>query len=236
MSKESANRRIATQVAVSVLSILGGCAHEYDYRPAERDLVPVQGVAGARYPIPPERPEGELRVASFGMQELSPSTGGPALPALHLRMIVANNGDTTPWTVDTRQTLIEIAGEGSSPAVYLNADVGGLPVLTIARGEQRVIDFFFPLPGGMQSTGAVLRFDVKWQINTGARPIAGRTSFDRFEPPNRETRVALAVGWGPFWWYDPFYPRVGVFVHPGPFFVVPRHPHRVYVVPRGRRR
>jgi hypothetical protein len=173
-------------------------------------------------------------VVTFGMQDLTPTAGGGLMPALHVRLVVANNGDASPWTIDTRQVLIDIAGEGSSPAVYVNSDVGTLPEITIARGERRTIDFFFPLPGSMQAEAAIPRFDVKWQVVTGARPIAGRTPFDRFElqaPPP----AVVAFRWGPHWWFDPFYPRAGVFIHPGPFIVIPRHPHHVYVTPRGRR-
>jgi hypothetical protein len=230
--------RLSLLAALATSPVLGGCAHEYYYQPAERDLVSVQGTAGARYLVPPERPDGELRVATFGMQDLRPTAGGATMPAFHVRLVVSNNGDATPWTMDTRQVLIDIAGEGSSPAVYVNSDVGSLPVVTIARGEQRVVDFFFPLPGSMQREAAIPRFDVKWQVTTSERLVAGRTPFERFDgqlAPPPGPRVAVAFGWGPFWWFDPFYPRGAVFVHPGPFIVIPRHPHHVYVTPRGRR-
>jgi len=227
--------RSFTALTLFALAGLGACAHHYDYQPAERDLVPFQGRAAARYPVPPERPEGEVRVVTFGMQDLSPTGGGSLMPALHVRLLVANNGDATPWNVDTRQVLIDIAGEGSSPAVYVNSDVGTLPNITIAQGEQRTIDFFFPLPGSMQGEAAIPHFDVKWQVVTGTRPIAGRTPFDRFDLQAPPPRVAVAFRWGPHWWFDPFYPRAGVFIHPTPFIVIPRHPHHVHVTPRGRR-
>jgi hypothetical protein len=227
---------VLTLLAALTLPTLGGCAHHYYYQPAERDLVPVNGSAGARYPVPPERPDGEVRVATFGLQDLRPSTGGFLMPALHVRLLVSNNGDATPWSVDTRQVLMDIAGEGSSPAVYVNSDLGNLPVVTVGKGEQRTIDLFFPLPGGMQREEAIPRFDIKWQVVTGARPVAMRTPFERLDgPPPPGPPMAVAVGWGPFWWFDPFYPRVRVFVHPGPFIVIPRHPHHVHVTPRGRR-
>jgi hypothetical protein len=221
--------------ALVALPTVGGCAHDYYYQPAEQDLVSVQGIPGARYPVPPERPDGEVRVATFGMQDLRPAAGGAPMPAIHVRLVVTNNGDASPWTLDTRQIFIDIAGEGSSPPVYVNSEVGSLPVVTVARGERRVIDAFFPVPGSMQSEDAVPRFDVKWQVGTGTRPIAGRTPFERFNSPAPPPGPRVAVAWAPFWWFDPLYPRVGVFIHPGPFIVIPRHPHHVYVTPRGRR-
>lgn len=238
MNNHSSTGRGTAFFGAALAMGLGACAHEYYYQPAERDLVSVQGFAAARYPVPPERPDGEVRLATFGMQDLRPSAGGSPMPALHVRLVVTNNGDPTPWRMDTRQVLIDIAGEGSSPAVYVNSDAGGLPEITVARGEQRTIDFFFPVPGNMHRDAAVPRFDVKWQVATGTRPVAQRTPFERFDtppPPPPGPRVAVAFAWGPFWWFDPFYPRVGVFVHPGPFIVIPRHPHHVYVTPRGRR-
>jgi len=227
--------RTITAAGLFAIAGLAACAHHYDYHPAERDLVPFQGRAAARYAVPPERPEGEVRVVTFGMHDLTPAAGGSRMPALHVRLVVANNGDATPWTIDTRQVVIDIAGEGSSPAVYVNSDVGTLPTIAIARGEQRTIDFFFPLPGSMQGEAAIPRFDVKWQVVTGARPFAGRTPFDRFELQAPPPPVAVAFRWGPHWWFDPFYPRVGVFIHPAPFIVIPRRPHHVHVTPRGRR-
>ena len=36
-------------------------------------------------------------------------------------MIVSNDGDDQPWTLDTRQQLAEIAGEGKAAPMYANA-------------------------------------------------------------------------------------------------------------------
>jgi len=105
--------------------------------------------------------------------------------------------------------------------MYVNADVGTLPDVTIARHERRVLDFYFPLPDTMSSERKLPRFELLWQVTTPARTVASRTSFDRVDR-EPETNVAYVAGWplwagyGPYWWYDPFYPRA-VFVHAHPY-------------------
>jgi hypothetical protein len=79
---------------------------------------------------------------------------------------------------------------------------------------------YYELPDTMRKASQLPRFDLMWQVGTPARVVASRTSFDRVD---REPDVAyettgawpLWAGWGPYWWYDPFYPRV-VFVHAHP--------------------
>ena len=50
--------------------------------------------------------------------------------------------------------------------------------------------------------------------------VASRTSFDRVDRQPETVAYAepwpLWAGWGPYWWYDPFYPRV-VFIHAHPY-------------------
>lgn len=180
------------------------------------------GLPAARTPIPQERPQGAIEVTSYGVTELQ--QGDAKIPALHVRTTISNDGDDTPWTVDTTQQLVEIPGEGRSRAIFANADVGTLPKVTIAKHERRVLDLYFPLPDTIRGESHLPRFDLLWQVDTASRTVASRTSFERM---NQEPQVAYAtgpVGWplwagyGPYWWYDPFYPRV-VFLHSHPLIV-----------------
>jgi hypothetical protein len=203
-----------------VIAGLLGCAgtSNYVYAPDTANAT-AAGLPAARTPIPQEQPQGAVEVVSYGVTDLK--RDGASIPSLHVRTIITNDGDDTPWTLDTSQQLVEIPGEGQSRAMYVNADVGTLPNVTIARHDRRVLDFYFPLPDTVRSASQLPRFELLWQINTPARTVASRTSFDRIdrEPPvvAYETTVGwpLWAGYGPYWWYDPFYPRV-VFIHAHP--------------------
>jgi len=215
--------------SVLVLAGMLGCAgnSSYVYEPDTVNAT-LAGLPAARTPIPQERPQGAIAVTSYGVTQLS--RDNVAIPVLHVRAVVTNDGDDTPWILDTTQQLVEIPGEGQSRAMYVNADVGTLPQVTIARHERRVLDFYFPLPEGMRGASSLPRFDMLWQVTTPERTVASRTTFERVD---KEPTVAYAepdgwplwAGYGPYWWYDPFYPSVA-FIHvyprvfPGPGRVV----------------
>jgi len=207
-----------------------GCAgsSDYVYTPEVANAT-AAGLPASRTPIPPEQPQGAIEVVSYGVTDLN--RDNMKIPALHVRAIVTNDGDDTPWTLDTTQQFVEIPGEGQSRAMFVNADVGTLPNVTIAKHERRVLDFYFPLPDTIRDDAHLPRFDFLWQVNTPARTVASRTSFDRMETaPDvayyEVTTWPLWAGWGPYWWYDPFYPRT-VFIHTHPYVI--RGPGRVVV-------
>ncbi|HET7505538.1 MAG TPA: hypothetical protein VFK02_31175, partial [Kofleriaceae bacterium] len=216
---------LCSLVAAAGLAVVAGpagCAgsSEYVYTPDTANAT-AAGLPAARTPIPQERPQGAIEIVSYGVTDLRRED--LQIPALHVRAIVTNDGDDAPWTIDTTQQLVEIPGEGQSRAMFVNSDVGTLPNVSIARHERRVLDFYFPLPDNMRTASRLPRFELLWQVTTPARTVASRTSFDRVD---RQPEVAYATvgpawpvwaGWGPYWWYDPFYPRaVFIHVHPRP--------------------
>jgi len=203
---------------LALMAGLAGCAgnSQYAYQPDNANTTTAAGLPAARTPIPQEMPQGAIEVASYGVTELK--RDDTSIPSLHVRAIVTNDGDETPWTFDTEQQMVEIPGEGKSRAMWVNADIGTLPNVTIGKGERRVLDFYFPLPDSMREAARIPEFDLLWQVHTASRVVASRTSFDRVdkEPPNDLAYVdagwPLWAGYGPYWWYDPFYPRT-VFIH-----------------------
>ena len=144
-----------------------------------------------------------------------------------VRLAIANDGDAAPWTVTTSDQLVEISGEGRSRPIFVNTDVQSLPTLSVAQHERRVLDLYYPLPTSIRDEASLPAFDFLWQLNTPTRPFSSRTHFQRVEqePPAGQTEVVLWSGWGPYWWYDPFYPDL-VFLHHSPFLI---H-HRSHVV------
>lgn len=200
-------------VLIAGAIVLGGCAHEYVYRPAEHATASIHGRVAADYEIPAQAPQGDVRIASFGISRISPTTAPDEVErAVHLRMIVANNSAET-WTIDTRQVRVDFPGIGQTPPAFVSTRDGesGLPIVNVSPRGQRVLDMFYPLPATMQSASRIPQFDVVWQVRTATQLVAERTPFDRLR-----VEPAYAAGYGPEWawyggwggpfWYDPWYP------------------------------
>jgi len=209
-----------TLLNVLVAAGMFGCGgQDYVYAPDTTNAV-AAGLPAARTAIPPEQPQGAVEVVSYGVTDLHP--GAARVPALHVRMLVTNDGDDTPWRIDTNQQFVEIPGEGRSAPMYVNSDVQGLPNVSIARHERRVLDFYYPLPDTIRDDSRLPRFELQWQVDTASRAVADRTSFDREVRDVPSVAVGYDASWpywagyGPYWWYDPFYPQA-VFIHARPF-------------------
>jgi hypothetical protein len=191
--------------------MLGGCAeNRYLYRPAQQATAQVSGLPAARYAIPAERPQGEVLVVSSGVTEIKPDN--VTQRALFARVIVSNNSDETVWRLDTRLQAAVMGGNRVAPT-YVNTFGQPLPVVEIPKGEKRTIDFYFPVPAGTETNGDLPQFDLSWNVETGTRPIAERTSFDRYrvEPVYSGGYYGYGYGYGypyyPYRWgyYDPFW-------------------------------
>jgi hypothetical protein len=209
-------------VLVAVVGATACAEHQYVYEPDVPNAHAPSGLPATRVAIPQEQPQGAVELTSYGMTQLN--ADGRGVAALHVRMIVTNDGDATPWQVDTTQQLLAIPGEGRSRAMFVNSDVHTMPIVAIGQHERHVIDLYYPLPGPIQNATRLPRFEVMWQVDTAARRVASRTDFDRvdIQPGNAYVYSSTYgypydywpawAGWGPYWWYDPYFPTVG-FVH-----------------------
>jgi hypothetical protein len=220
--------RWASSIFVASL-LLTACAEDlYVYRPTEQATARVGGLPAARYGIPQERPLGTVLIASPGLARVGFS-GGAEQRMLSLRVVVSNNADDTPWTVDTREVRAIVLGAGESRPAYANADSGLSPLLQVPRGHKTTIDLFYPLPADRQDAKHVPEFDVIWQVQTGQRLVVERTPFERLEiEPEPYPYGVYAGSYWPYWWYDPFWPGPSYLISPG-FFRYPVPP--VYVAP-----
>lgn len=194
--------------AVVSAGLVAGCAsHSYLYAP-EGAQASAEGRPVTRILIPQEEPRGEVRVESFGMTTLEAASADRQIDALHVRLTVGNDVGAGPFTVDTREQLLEIRGQGRSRPIFVNTDRASLPIIEIPRREQRVLDLYYPLPATIDDAEDLGQFDLLWQVDTGARTVAERTPFGRIEvEPEALDASSLYAGWGAYWWYDPFYPR-----------------------------
>jgi hypothetical protein len=196
-----------------------GCAPQYSYVPTTNATATVQGRVAADYPMPPSAPQGDVRIASYGMTDVSPQKApGEVLRALHLRVVLADNG-ATPWTFDIRDQRVELDGREVLAPAFASANPGiPPPLVTVAQGGKRVVDLFFLLPADLQHADAIPEFDAMWRVNAGAAGvIAERTPFERLTvEPEQGGYDDWDYGgdyyWGgPYWMNDEFpYGGVGV--------------------------
>jgi hypothetical protein len=192
-------RFVLTVIALAACAATG-CATTASYVPVGPGA---NGGPAERYPIPPEAPQGEVYVTSFGFTDfdLGPNQSGTLL---HARVAVSN-GSGQPWTVDGRRQTLVAAGHATQTPAFAQSDVGAGPVYVVAPGRTAVMDFYYsvvpPLSG----------FALDWSVDTSGRLIAQRTAFLRAEEAPRPYAtyppyVFVGLGFGAGWWYGPHYP------------------------------
>ncbi|HUJ62525.1 MAG TPA: hypothetical protein VLX92_28685 [Kofleriaceae bacterium] len=208
-------------IAVVLAGLVGCASHEYIYSPETTNAVTAQGLPAVTTAIPQEQPQGSVQVASYGLTTLRTPNG--VVGVIHIRMTVSNDGDDTPWQLDPQQQILQIPNEGQSRALYVNSDVRAMPDVTIGRHQRRTLDFYFPLPDTIRGPSQLRSFELLWQVDTASRLVSSRTTFDRQSIDENAPDVYAEnaypyywAGWGPYWWYDPFYPSI-VFYHSHPF-------------------
>ena len=189
---------------MALVSTIVGCGEgSYMYRPARNASATASGSWAARYPIPETGPKsGEVLVESIGVTEITVVDAPTRV--LFVRMTVSNDGDDTPWSVDTRRQIAWIAGRRETPT-YVNPYQQPLPVIHVARGERRTIDLYYRVGEELESNDEVPRFDVAWDIDTGNDRVADRTTFHRLPRPRYaygyDPYDAYGPGWAPYGWY-----------------------------------
>lgn len=196
-------RRGVSAAAAAFLGLLSsGCVTPvYTYRPTEDAGVTVSGLPAARYPLPPEQPAGTVRVASPGVEEIPTEDGG--VPALRARLVVINESEDAPWTLDVREIHAELGPSGAQHPAFVNAAAEDLPILSVSRGGERTVDVFFWLPEDAPDEESLPSFALRWKVHTRAGQHEARTRFERVEIVDAPPPPAVAHA--PYWWYDPLF-------------------------------
>lgn len=169
-----------------------------------------------------ELPAGQVDVASFGLVQLTPEDT-PAMPTLHVRLVIANQSDRAPWAFDATTTLLDL-GDLRERATFANSDRATLPVVILDRGETALVDLYFALPTERRDIGD---FAVSWQLSTGQGVRTERTQFLVEKPVPAGGPVTHRTGWGTRWWFDPAYEWSSFYRQDG--IITPRPPTRVLV-------
>ncbi len=222
---------------VTTLLAATGCATHYAYVPQPpTTTATTYNRTAATYEIPAAAPHGELRVIAYGIDELAPgdpdndddTTSTPGFNALHLRVIVTNTGQK-PWTFDTREQSILLAGKGTSMPAFVAADREGdgsqPPVIKLEFGQTRIADLFYALPPDLQRPDALPGFAAQTIIHTDddattETTVFGRTEIGVFTAWDQDERTETDVYdesqynyayWdSPFWFNDGFTGFAGV--------------------------
>jgi hypothetical protein len=203
-------RSNATLLLVALLgaaALAGGCAHQFTYLPVGPGT---SGAPAAQYPVPPEAPQGEVYVTSFGFTDFDNGQGG-GQRLLHARVAVSN-GSAATWEVDGRQQFIAAPGQSPQPPSFVNTNAGSEgPVYPIGPGVASVFDLYFALPPGLNQPEALSGFALDWSVNAAGNVVTNQTPFGRFDsaPPSYDPYppyVVVGLGFGVGWWYSPFYP------------------------------
>jgi hypothetical protein len=171
-------------------------------------------------------PTGTVELESYGIAGLTPDEQ-PELGLLHLRVRLTNDKDAR-WVFDVRDVRLELGTHRAQP-LLANGDAIGLPLMSIARGSERMLDLYFALPDTIRRDEDVARFEITWRVTTSAGPLSGRAIFRGLaaEPAYENTEP---TGWGPRWWADPDYPWPRFWESPGP--IRHRPPSRIDVTRR----
>jgi hypothetical protein len=199
-------RGVASFASLALGLALGACSSDaYVYSPTTNTNATLEGKPAAAYPIPPERPTGDVRIASIGFADLA-AKGVPEagkVRSIHVREIVENDS-RAPWTIDTREQRLTIDEGDASRAAFARADPGstGPPLVQVAPGATRAVDLFFPVPAPMSKARTLPAFDAVWTVTTDQRVVIERTPLERIE---HLPRYAGDEAYGAYW-YDPAYP------------------------------
>jgi hypothetical protein len=170
---------------LAALSLLGtfalaSCYRDFNYVPATSSNAVVAGIPAVDYPIPPDAPTGDIRLATLGVADVHPTDAPNGIAkAIHLRMIATNKGPDD-WTIDAREQRLVIAG-----AVQVRAGDAfpdrktDPPIVHVGPGKKETVDLFFLLPQTLEKGPNRPELDVLWTVHTPTRTIEQRTSFDR---------------------------------------------------------
>jgi len=230
-------------VGVLLLSLSMGCAAQrYGFRPTGSVLTAEAGYPASHYDVPPEAPVGEVFVTSFGTRDVD-TAGGPGGQLIHVRLAVSNRNSASDWTIDPAKQLLVAPGVQPQRPDFMEIDGRHDGDTRLGRGQRKVLDLYYRMPGGVRDASHLGGFDLQWQIDGGGQAFAEHTPFVRepyrgYEEGSR-TEVGVvglaspwwAYGYGPLWWggfglgYYGFwgYPRYGYGPYGGGYYGYGRH-------------
>jgi hypothetical protein len=129
--------------------------------------------ARATRAFPPDRPGGDVRLATMGLARLSEDEQF----ALHVHMVVSNRS-SEPWTIPEAEQRLQLQTHEESFAVSLSGEPVG--VVEVSPGTKVALDLFFRLPPRLQRALTMEPFSIVWTIYAGGLSYTLRSDFEGF--------------------------------------------------------
>jgi hypothetical protein len=168
----------------NAISIVTGCT---PWAQLPERQFPQGSRTALRYSIPRERPEGEVAVGFFGLEDDETGT-----PNLHLQMEVLNYSGR-PWRVDARQLIAAVPRMGYVRPSYVGSRPVRPPLVTIPAANQGVIDLLFALSGTLEDIESWSQFDFIWCVDAEGPWACERSTIETDATESEGTAVPRAM-------------------------------------------
>jgi len=186
-----------------------GCVQTHEsFLPVGPSVIAVDGMPATRY----ELSGGNVVVAPLPVRQET------ARQLIGVRMIVSNEYSQEPWSVDVREQSATLGPNPELPEADPKPDIvlsrTGTNVVTVPRGGEETIDFYFPTPPPGPNIQPVRQIAFSWTVQAGPDTIARQTNLyrARMTPVSGlNTDNGDALG---HLWYDPNWNNVEQFYPP----------------------
>lgn len=198
--------RFSPIVLLGFMLLAAACTSpSYRYVPKEA-AQPAQETSNneVAYSVPPNAPEGTVRIRSMGIVDLKRQGEEQRTPAFHVRATLAKTSGDNPWSFNIREQALFFPNQGPTPPLFANSNSKNLPSFQVKTGEVRAIDLYFPLPGNVESDKDIPEFNFKWVIHPDSQILTETTQFQRAplqaQYPTAYPYDPYPVGYGSLWW------------------------------------
>ena len=194
-------------VAIACASV--GCVQTHEaFLPVGPSVIAHEGLPATRY----ELSGGNVVVASLPVRQEQ------ARQLIGVRMVVSNEYSSEPWVVNVREQSATLGPNPELPEADPKPDIvlsrTGSDIVSIPRGNEETIDFYFPSPPPSPNTQPVRQIAFSWTVQTGRDTVARQTNLyrARLTPMSGlNTDYGDALG---HLWYDPDWNNLEQFYPP----------------------
>lgn len=183
---------------VAIACATAGCVQTHEaFLPIGPHVTAVDGLPATRY----ELPGGNVVVASLPIRQEE------TRQLIGVRMTVSNEYSQEPWSVDVREQSATLGPNPELPEADPKPDIVlnrmGTNVVTVPRGQEETIDFYFPSPPPSPGAQPVRQIAFSWTVQAGRDTVARQTNLYRAHltpMSGLNTDYGDALG---HLWYDP---------------------------------
>jgi hypothetical protein len=194
---------------VAIACAAMGCVQTHEtFLPAGPSVIAVDGTPATRYEVP----GGNVVVASLPVRDQNNHQ------LIGVQMRVSNEYSAEPFVVDVREQSATLGPNPELPEADPKPDVvltrTGSNIVSVERGKEESIDFYFPAPAPAPNTQPVRQIAFNWTLQAGRDTVARQTNLyrARLTPVSGlNTDSGDALG---HLWYDPDWNNLEQFYPP----------------------